>query len=109
MSTRNLCFEQKYEKYQSFYLKIFSFLEVKFSIYLNRRVFVMKCMCRSHLTDSFSLQNVIQLELKVKELIKNRCIHTRTHARTHTQARTHVHTTCTHTEDPKLYESSCNI
>ena len=25
----------------NFYLKIFSFLEVKFSIYLNRRVFVM--------------------------------------------------------------------
>ena len=40
-STHNLCFEQKYEKYQSFYLKNFSFLEVKFSIYLNRRVFVM--------------------------------------------------------------------
>ena len=40
MSTHNLCFEQKYEKYQSFYLKIFSFLEVKFSIYLNRHVFV---------------------------------------------------------------------
>ena len=28
------------KKYQNFYLKIFSFLEVKFSIYLNRRVFV---------------------------------------------------------------------
>ena len=42
MSTRNLCFEQKYKKYQSFYLKIFSFLEVKFSIYLYRRVFVMR-------------------------------------------------------------------
>ena len=41
MSTRNLCFEQKYEKYQSFYLKIFKFLEVKFSVYLNRHVFVM--------------------------------------------------------------------
>ena len=27
--------------YQRFYLKIFSFLEVKFSIYLNRHVFVM--------------------------------------------------------------------
>ena len=40
-STHNLCFEQKYEKYRSFYLKIFSFLEMKFSIYLNRRVFVM--------------------------------------------------------------------
>ena len=24
-STHNLCFEQKYEKYQNFYLKIFSF------------------------------------------------------------------------------------
>ena len=44
MSTHNLCFEQKYEKYQSFYLNfIFQFLEVKFSIYLNRRVFVMNC------------------------------------------------------------------
>ena len=42
MSTHNLCFEQKYEKYQSFFfLKIFYFLEVKVSIYLNRRVFVM--------------------------------------------------------------------
>ena len=41
MSTHNLCFEQKYEKYQNFYLETFSFLLVKFSIYLNKRVFVM--------------------------------------------------------------------
>ena len=41
MSTHNLCFEQKYEKCQSFLSKNFQFLEVKFSIYLNRRVFVM--------------------------------------------------------------------
>ena len=41
-STHNLYFEQKYEKYQNFfYLKIFVFWVVKFSIYLNRRVFVM--------------------------------------------------------------------
>ena len=40
-STDNLCFEQKYEKYQSFSSENFQFLEVKFSIYLNRRVFVM--------------------------------------------------------------------
>ena len=40
MST-NLCFEQKYEKYQNFYLKIFSFLVVKFSVYMNRLVFIM--------------------------------------------------------------------
>ena len=35
-------FEQKYDKYQSFFLsEKFKFLEVKFSIYLNRSVFVM--------------------------------------------------------------------
>ena len=44
-STHNLCFEQKYEKYQIFYLKFFIFLVVKFSIYLNRRVFVMVPTC----------------------------------------------------------------
>ena len=42
MSTHNLCFEQKYEKYQSFLPENVRFLEVKFSIYLNRRVFVMQ-------------------------------------------------------------------
>ena len=41
MSTHNLCFEQKYEKLQSFLSVNFQFLEVKFSMYLNRRVFVM--------------------------------------------------------------------
>ena len=41
MSAHNLCFEQKYEKYQSFLSENFPFLEVKFSIYLYRRVFVM--------------------------------------------------------------------
>ena len=35
-------FEQKYEKYQNFLSENFKFLEVKFSIYLNRRVFVME-------------------------------------------------------------------
>ena len=41
MSTNNLCFEQKYENYQSFLSENFQFLEVKFSIYLNKHVFVM--------------------------------------------------------------------
>ena len=41
MNTHNLCFEQKYEKYKSFLSENFKFLEVKFSVYLNRRVFVM--------------------------------------------------------------------
>ena len=40
-SSHNLCFQQKYEKYQSFLSENFQFLEVKCSIYLNRRVFVM--------------------------------------------------------------------
>ena len=33
--------EMKYEKYQSFLSENFQFLEVKFSIYLNKHVFVM--------------------------------------------------------------------
>ena len=40
MSTHNLCFEEKYENYQSVLFENFQFLEVKFSIYLNRGVFV---------------------------------------------------------------------
>ena len=40
-STDNLYFEQKYKNYQRFLSDFFQFLEVKFSIYLNRRVFVM--------------------------------------------------------------------
>ena len=42
MSTDNLFFEQKYEKYQSFLSDNFRFLEVQFPIHLNRCVFVMK-------------------------------------------------------------------
>ena len=42
-STNNLCFEQKYEKYHFFFSENFPFLVVNFSIYLNRRVFVMIC------------------------------------------------------------------
>ena len=38
----HLCFEQKYEKYRTFLSENFQFLQVNFSIYLNRRVFVMK-------------------------------------------------------------------
>ena len=41
-STLNLCFEQKYEKYLNFLSKNFPFLGVKFSIYLNRLVSVMR-------------------------------------------------------------------
>ena len=40
-STHNLCFEQKYEIYQNVLSENFQFLVVKFSIYLNRHVFVM--------------------------------------------------------------------
>ena len=41
MNTHNLCFEQKYEKYQTFLSENFRFLVVTFSIYFNRRVFEM--------------------------------------------------------------------
>ena len=39
--THNLCFEQKYENFQNFSSESNHFLVVKFSVYLNRRVFVM--------------------------------------------------------------------
>ena len=41
MSTHNLCFAQKSEKYQNFLSKNFHVLVVKFSECLYRRVFVM--------------------------------------------------------------------
>ena len=41
MSTHNLFFEQKYKKISKFLSENFQFLEVKFSIYLNRHVLVM--------------------------------------------------------------------
>ena len=40
-----LCFEQKYEKYRNFLSENFHFLVVKFSVCLNRHVFVMNCNC----------------------------------------------------------------
>ena len=42
MSTLNLSFELKYEKYRNILSENFHFLVVKFSVYLNRRVFVMQ-------------------------------------------------------------------
>ena len=45
MSTHNLCFKQKCEKISEFLSEFlsenFQFLVVKFSIYLNKRVYVM--------------------------------------------------------------------
>ena len=41
MSIHNLIFEQKYEKYLNFLSEIFHFLVEKFSVYLNRHVFIM--------------------------------------------------------------------
>ena len=43
-STHNPCYEQKYEKYQNVLFENFQFLVMKFSINLNRRVFVMTSM-----------------------------------------------------------------
>ena len=40
--THNLCFEHKYETYPNFLSGNFHFLMVKFSVYLNRYVFVMR-------------------------------------------------------------------
>ena len=55
MSTHNLCFEQKYETYQNFSSESFQFLVVKFSIHLNRCVFVMRFRSVCAFTDQFVL------------------------------------------------------
>ena len=57
MCTHSLCFEQKYEKYQSFSSENFRFSAVIFSIYLNRLVFVMV----SDFSWTFSLRFIILL------------------------------------------------
>ena len=44
-----LYFEQKYEKYLNFLSEIFHFLMVKFSVYLNRCVFVMLLLTNHHM------------------------------------------------------------
>ena len=49
-STHNLCFEQKYEKILEFLSENFHFLVVKFSVYLNRRVFVMYLVLPPHIS-----------------------------------------------------------
>ena len=57
-STHNLCFEQKYEKKKNrFFLpKNSLFFVVKFSVYLNRHVFVMGGLCfRFHGNELFSV------------------------------------------------------
>ena len=57
MSIHNLCFEQKYEKISEFLSENFQFLVVKFSVYLNSRVFVMtKKRCFSILSDHIQIQ-----------------------------------------------------
>ena len=52
--SHKLWFEQKYEKFQiflsDFFFFFFHFLVVKFSVYLNRHVFVMLLFC--HNTDT---------------------------------------------------------
>ena len=53
MSSHNLCFEQKYENYQNFLSENFLYLEVKFSIYLNRHVLVMCSPDSTILKDGF--------------------------------------------------------
>ena len=60
-STHNLCFEQKYEKYQNFLSENFHFLVVKFSVYLNRRVFIM-----IKIAGYLEFIYLHQLEIKVK-------------------------------------------
>ena len=49
----------KYEKYQSFLSENFQFLEVKFSLHLNRPVFVMFTQSAKHETDTYMISSFL--------------------------------------------------
>ena len=65
MSTHKLCFEQKYEKYQIFLSENFPVLVVKFSIYLNRRVFVMPKFLHADNEDSDQTMQMCRMNLSL--------------------------------------------
>ena len=70
MNTHNLCFEQKYEKYQSFLSEFFQFLEVTFSIYLNRRVFVMRLKVFVDYTEHMIKEPTESISLSIRGVVK---------------------------------------
>ena len=59
MSTHNICFEKKYKKYQNYLSDNFHFLVVKFSVYLNRHVFVMNSECCDFMCEQSHIQPVL--------------------------------------------------
>ena len=61
-STYNLYFDQKYEKYPNFYLKIFIFWWLKFSVYVNRLVFVMLRTCTPSKDSDQSVNSAVSSE-----------------------------------------------
>ena len=70
----NLCFEQKSDKYQNFLSENFHFLVVKFSVYLNRHVFVM--FCTGHASSYMSdMKNCLEKSLYCNFLALNFYFH----------------------------------
>ena len=67
-NAHSLCFEQKFEKYQNFLSENFHFLVVKFSVYLNRHIFVMKLpyleLCLQHMFSWRYEKNISTVLLK---------------------------------------------
>ena len=66
-STHNLCLEQKYEKISDFLPGNCQFLMVKFSLYFNRRVFVMNNKLKELLQASIACLNCALPEKKKKK------------------------------------------
>ena len=70
----NLCFEQKYEKYQKFLAENFHFLVVKFSVYLNRRVFIIKNFAFGFLANLSNKKNKKKKKKTTKTKKKKTCL-----------------------------------
>ena len=67
-STHNLCFEQKYEKYQSFLSENFQFLEVKFSISLRKHAYSNILKISPQETESFQVKLLIFFIFLLKKI-----------------------------------------
>ena len=60
MNTNNLCFQQKYEEFQTFLSENFHFLVVIFQIYLNRCFFVMEVKMLTVLVSTISYSHIMK-------------------------------------------------
>ena len=74
-----------------FYLKIFSFWKSKFSVYLNRHVFVMGLKYLTLVSSEYILHSISFDSNEHTHTHMHACMHAHMHAHTHTHTHKHTH------------------